>query len=138
MNEVWRKDLFESKNCNDFSLNPLGFPLSQAHGTRILGITYRTWKRWEELALTIPEYKLQHLLMANKASENRAIPAIVPYQVWVVGKIGEIYKSLPKGMAREWMAREWLKVKGDEFTRKAYQDEQERYLSLILETVNVY
>ncbi|MCC5636286.1 hypothetical protein LC593_10540 [Nostoc sp. CHAB 5844] len=107
--------------------------MSTACGRRILGICHQTWKRWEELALTIPEYELQLLKLNKMASKKGAAAPIVPYQVWVIGKIGEIYQLLPDGLPKKWMAEEYLNAKKDEFTRIAYQQEQERYSSMALE-----
>lgn len=86
--------------------------------------------------MLVPEYKLQHIKMSKRARDVKSIPPIVPYQVWVVGKIGEIYSSLPNGMSKKWMAEEWIKAKQGKFTREAYQQEQERY-HLALEESNV-
>lgn len=132
MIEQWRNQLFESQNHYEFALNPLGFPLSIAKGTRILGITYRTWKRWEELALLVPEYKLQQIQLQKRASDAKSTSPIVPYMVWVVGKVGEIYDSLPNGMTKRWMAEEWVKANRQDFTREAYQQEQARFTSMAL------
>jgi hypothetical protein len=134
MIKEWRNQLFHIINPQinistslDVNLHPLGFPLSLAEGTRILGICYRTWKRWETLAATIPEYKLQQIQMLKRASSFNATPPIVPYQVWVVGKIGEIYNGLPNGIQKKWMAQEYLNAKKSEFTREEYRQEQERF-----------
>ncbi|MEA5574068.1 hypothetical protein [Calothrix sp. UHCC 0171] len=139
MIKEWRNQLFHIINPEinistslDVNLHPLGFPLSLAEGTRILGICYRTWKRWETLAIAIPEYKLQQIQMLNRASSFNATPPIVPYQVWVVGKIGEIYQELPHGMGKKWMAQEYLNAKKSEFTREEYRREQERLVSNVL------
>ncbi|MDJ0678203.1 MAG: hypothetical protein QNJ36_22935 [Calothrix sp. MO_167.B42] len=132
MFKEWRNKLFESPN-QEFDLHPLGFPLSLAEGTRILGICYRTWKRWETLAMTIPEYKLQHILMQKRASCFNSTPPIVPYQVWVIGKIGEIYDGLPHGIKKKWMAQEYVNAKKQELTRESYRKEQERFASYTLE-----
>jgi hypothetical protein len=131
MIKEWRNQLFHIINP-EINLHPLGFPLSLAEGTRILGICYRTWKRWETLATTIPEYKLQQMQMFKRASSFNAISPIVPYQVWVIGKIGEIYQELPHGMEKNWMAQEYLNAKKSEFTREEYRREQERFVSNIL------
>ena len=134
----WRKNLFESESGEsvESALNHLGFPLSRNQGIQILGICYRTWQRWEDLAFTIPEYKLQQIKMQKGAGANTRIP-IAPYQVWVVGKIGEIYCKLPHGTTKRWIAEVYLKARQDEFTRDAYQKDQQRYHSLALETTNV-
>jgi hypothetical protein len=130
MNQEWRNELFRPNEESD--PNSLGFPLSKAKGIRILKVSYRTWKRWEELAMTIPEYKLQHIQLNKRAEVAGAIAPIVPYQVWVVGKIGEIYSKLPDGLPKKWMAQEYLSSKKDEFTREVYQQEQSRHISLFL------
>lgn len=134
MREEWKSELF--KPDSDKTPKQLGFPMSTAHGRRILGICHETWKRWEELALTIPEYKLQQIKLNKMASARGAIAPIVPYQVWVVGKIGEIFQELPHGLPKRWMAQEYLNAKKNEFTREAYQQEQELFTSKILETAN--
>lgn len=132
MKEAWRNELFDSKT--DKALKQLGFPMSTAHGRRILGICHETWKRWEELAQSIPEYELQQIQMNKLASAKGTVAPIVPYQVWVMGKIGEIFELLPDGLPKKWMAQEYVNAKKDEFTREAYQQEQERYNSMALES----
>ncbi len=99
MIKEWRKNLFEPSNSK-FSFYSMELPISIAEGTRILGICYRTWKRWEELAMNVPEYKQQHMEMKQKALTVNALAPIVRYQVWVMGKIGEVYSELPHGWVK--------------------------------------
>ncbi len=126
--QEWKSKLFESPNP-ELELNLLGLPLSIAEGTRILGICYRTWKRWNELAMDVPEYKQQHIQMLSIVSNASANPPILRYQVWVIGKIGEIYSQLPNGIPKKWIAQEYLRTKVDEFTQEQYQKEQSNFES---------
>lgn len=131
MNKEWRNELFES-NSGKTQLNSLGFPLSRSKAMRILDIVYRTWLRWEKVAMTIPEYKLQHTQLKNRTEIYGGKPPVTPYQTWVIGKIGEIYTELPDGVRVEWMAKEYIEAQKDQFTRKAYEEEQSRYTSMAL------
>lgn len=131
MKKDWRSSLFKTPQ-DQFSLNSLGFPLSQTRGSQILGICPRTWRRWESIAVSIPEYKLQQIKLKKLADAAGAIAPIVPYQVWVVGKIGEVFEELPHGLTKKWLAQEYINGKKEEFTRESYQQEQERYTTLVL------
>ncbi|MBW4617227.1 MAG: hypothetical protein KME21_29130 [Desmonostoc vinosum HA7617-LM4] len=123
MMQEWKSRLFSSPNPL-LGLNLSELPLSIAEGTRILGICYRTWKRWNELAMDVPEYKQQHMQMLSIVSNASAAPPILRYQVWVIGKIGEIYNQLPNGIPKKWIAQEYLRTKSDDFTQEQYQKEQ--------------
>ena len=131
MREEWKNELFQPDANN--TPRQLGFPMSTARGRRILGICHDTWKRWEELAETIPEYKLQQIKLKNKSSEFGAIAPITPYQVWVIGKIGEVFGNLPHGLPKKWMAQEYINQKKEEFTRSYYEEEQVRYVLYLVE-----
>ena len=116
MIKEWRNNLFEPSNSK-FSFYSMELPISIAEATRILGICYRTWKRWEELAMNVPEYKQQHMEMKQKALTVNALAPIVRYQVWVMGKIGEVYSELPHGITKKWIAQEYLYAKMENFTQ---------------------
>jgi hypothetical protein len=131
MQEEWRTKLFRFETVES-PLNHLGFPKSIAEGKRILQICHNTWKRWEDVATGIPEYKLLQIKMKNEFSGNRKAPPITPYQIWVVGKIGELYQKMPDGISKQPLVKKYLDAKKEEFTRAAYQDEQARHTSLIL------
>ena len=135
MREGWRNELFKIR-LPDFMPNPLGFPMAQAQGQRVLGVCCRTWNRWEKVALKIPEYKLTHVKLKGLAKE-RSIPInqipIVPYQVWVIGKIGEYFSLLPNGTRKIWIVEETVKFRASTFTRQAYLAEQERFTSSLIE-----
>lgn len=119
----WRKRLFEIRPP-EFGLNVMGLPLSVAEGTRILGICYRTWKRWNELAMDVPEYKQHYLEMVEKLANVDETPPIIRYQVWVIGKIGEVYSNLPYGITKKWIVQDYLNSNLQEFTLEEYQREQ--------------
>lgn len=136
MMKEWRKKLFESPKPN-LGLNLLGLPLSVAEGTRILGICYRTWKRWNELAMNVPEYKQKHMQMLEVIAKTDVTPPILRYQVWVIGKIGEIYSQLPNGIPKKWIAQEYLRTKLDDFTEEQYHREQEQFTSKTIHRVSV-
>ena len=131
----WRNELFKP-HSQELSPNPLGFPMSQSQGQRIIGVCCRTWNRWERVALQIPEYKLTQIQLKNLATK-RSIPdhqiPIVPYQVWVIGKIGEYFGLLSNGTRKVWIVEENIKTSLDNFTRKAYLKEQERFTKMIIE-----
>ncbi|MBW4675919.1 MAG: hypothetical protein KME52_18430 [Desmonostoc geniculatum HA4340-LM1] len=131
MQEEWRTQLFRSEPVES-PLNHLGFPKSIAEGRRILQICHDTWKRWEELATSIPEYKLLQIKMRNKFSRNGKAAPITPYQIWVIGKIGELYQKMPDGILKEPLVKEYIDAKKDEFTRQSYETEQVRYTTLVL------
>lgn len=131
MKKDWRSSLFQPHQ-DEFLLSPLGFPLSQSRGSRILGVCPRTWRRWESIAVSIPEYKLQQIQMKKLAEAAGEIAPIVPYQVWVVGKIGEVFGGLPHGLSKKWIAQSYVNGRKEEFTRVAYQEEQERYTTMAL------
>ncbi len=132
----WKSKLFESPNP-ELGLSLLGLPLSIAEGTRILGICYRTWKRWNELAMNVPEYKQQHMQMLEVIAKTDVTPPILRYQVWVIGKIGEIYSQLPNGIPKKWIAQEYLRNKLDDFTEEQYYREQEQFTSKTIHRVSV-
>lgn len=131
MNAGWRKELFESKSPES-GLNPLGFPMSIAQGARILDICYRTWKRWSDVAITVPEYKLQQIQMEKKKPYFGVVAPVTCYQVWVVGCVGEVFSELPHGIPKIWLAQTYLDAKKEDFSRAVFQAEVERYLSLAL------
>lgn len=132
MDKEWKKTLFESPT-NEFTLNPLGFPLSRTKGAEILGVCFRTWMRWEELAMNIPEYKLQHIQLGNRANQFGVKPPVLPYMVWCCGKVGEIFQNLPHGLSKNWMVQAYIKERQQDFTRDEYQKEQQRFAELVLE-----
>ncbi|MCC5600853.1 hypothetical protein [Nostoc favosum] len=123
MMKEWRNRLFDSQKRETDS-HLIELPLSVAEGTRILGICHRTWKRWHELAMSVPEYKQQHIEMVEKISDANSAPPIVRYQVWVTGKIGEIFTNLPHGITKKWIVQDCLQKTLKEFTVEQYQREQ--------------
>jgi hypothetical protein len=137
MNKEWKKELFKEKS-EKTELNPLGFPMSLAQGIRILGICHTTWKRWERVAVTIPEYELVQMQLEQMSTVTGGLTPKVPYQVWVIGKIGEIFSELPHGLPKKGLAQEYLNKDKNEYTRKSYEEEQARYVgNKVLEAVNV-
>ena len=133
----WRSELFKP-HLNELTPNPLGFPMSQSQGQRIIGVCCRTWNRWEQVAFQIPEYKLTQIQLKNLATK-RNIPdhqiPIAPYQVWVIGKIGEYFGLLNNGTRKVWIVEESIKTSLDDFTREAYLKEQEKFTKLIEESL---
>lgn len=124
----WRERLF-ALPPSEFGLNVMGLPVSAAEGTRILGICYRTWKRWNELALYVPEYKQRYLEIVEKSAIFDESPPITRYQVWVIGKIGEVYSNLPHGITKKWIVQDYLNSNLSEFTLEEYQREQQSTMS---------
>jgi Fe-S cluster biosynthesis and repair protein YggX len=139
----WRSELFKPNSKLELQkLEHLGFPMSIAKGRKILGnICHETWKRWETVAMEIPEYKLIHQRMYNAANRRRKnstkkiTPPITAYQVWVVGNIGDLYGRYEQGIEKTWLVEQYLAGTKDQFTRDEYQKEQERYSSGLLEEV---
>ncbi|WP_341531878.1 hypothetical protein WKK05_38385 (plasmid) [Nostoc sp. UHCC 0302] len=127
MMKEWRNRLFDSPNP-ETGLHLIDLPLSVAEGTRILGICYRTWKRWHELAMSVPEYKQQHLEMVEKISDVNSAPPIIRYQIWVTGKIGEIFTLLPHGIAKKVIVQDRLQEALKEFSVEQYQREQSQFI----------
>jgi hypothetical protein len=132
MQQEWRSELFKPSLPLE-ELDYLGFPMSVAKGRRILDICHETWKRWEVVAMEIPEYKLLQIQMQKQANPYGKSAPITPYQAWVVGKIGDLYQKMPQGIAKEWLVKKYIAGKKEEFTRAAYQEEQERYTTMVLE-----
>ncbi|WP_341532103.1 hypothetical protein WKK05_39745 (plasmid) [Nostoc sp. UHCC 0302] len=124
MMKEWRERLF-ALPPSEFGLNVMGLPVSAAEGTRILGICYRTWKRWSELALYVPEYKQRYVEMVEKLASADETPPITRYQVWVIGKIGEVYSNLPYGITKKWIVQDYLSSNLSDFTLEEYQREQQ-------------
>ncbi|MBH8566748.1 hypothetical protein I8748_32130 [Nostoc sp. CENA67] len=132
MNKEWRQELFKTKS-EKTELNPLGFPMSQAKGLRILDICHTTWTRWEKLAMSIPEYEFVQMQLDAMADVTGGITPKVPYQIWVIGKIGEIFTELPHGLPKKGMAKEYLNRDKEQYTRSCYEEEQARYAIKALE-----
>lgn len=85
------------------------------------------------MAVNVPEYKLLQIRLEKKASSYGAPTPVTPYQVWVIGKIGELYANCSDGIPKEWIVRERLdEEKLKEFTREAYREEQEKFASKVL------
>lgn len=131
----WRNELFRP-HSQELTPNPLGFPMSQSQGQRIIGVCCRTWNRWEQVALRIPEYKLIQI-QVRKLANQKDIPdhqiPVVPYQVWVIGKIGEYFSLLNNGTRKVWIVEEIIKSSFESFTRDVYLKEQERFTKMLIE-----
>lgn len=128
MNQAWREQLFSRKTTNS-GLNPLVLPMTNAKMLRILDICYRTWERWTEVAETIPQYKLSRIQMQKMAQEKRLrAPLIRPYQVWVLGRIGEVFGDLDQGTNKVEIAKSIVEANKSEYTIKEFEAEQIRFL----------
>lgn len=127
MNQAWREQLFSRKTTNS-GLNPLVLPMSNAKMLRVLDICYRTWERWTEVAETIPQYKLSRIQMQKMAKEKRLrAPLIRPYQVWVLGRIGEVFGDLDQGTNKVEIAKSIVEANKSEYTIKEFEAEQIRF-----------
>ncbi|MHC5762359.1 MULTISPECIES: hypothetical protein [unclassified Nostoc] len=127
MNQAWREQLFSRKTTNS-GLNPLVLPMTNAKMLRVLDICYRTWERWTEVAETIPQYKLSRIQMQKMAQEKRLrAPLIRPYQVWVLGRIGEVFGDLDQGTNKVEIARSIVEANKSEYTVKEFEAEQIRF-----------
>ncbi|WP_414573260.1 hypothetical protein [Nostoc sp. CCY 9925] len=138
MNPAWREELFHQKTTSS-GLNPLVLPMTNAKMRRILDICYRTWERWAEVAESIPQYKLARIQMQRMAQEKRLrAPLIRPYQVWVLGRIGEVFGDLDQGTTKIEIARSIVEANKSEYTIKEFEAEQIRFTqSLTGELQNV-
>lgn len=127
MNQAWREQLFSRKTTNS-GLNPLVLPMTNAKMLRVLDICYRTWERWTEVAETIPQYKLSRIQMQKMAQEKRLrAPLIRPYQVWVLGRIGEVFGDLEQGTNKVKIAKSIVEANKSEYTIKEFEAEQIRF-----------
>ncbi|MBW4429882.1 MAG: hypothetical protein KME50_37445 [Nostoc desertorum CM1-VF14] len=127
MNQAWREQLFSQKTTNS-GLNPLVLPMTNAKMLRVLDICYRTWERWTEVAETIPQYKLSRIQMQKMAQEKRLrAPLIRPYQVWVLGRIGEVFGDLEQGTNKVEIAKSIVEANKSEYTIKEFEAEQIRF-----------
>lgn len=131
MNQAWREQLFSQKTTNS-GLNPLVLPITNAKMLRVLDICYRTWERWAEVAETIPQYKLSRIQMQKMATQKRLrAPLIRPYQVWVLGKIGEVFGDLDQGTSKIEIAKSIVEANKSEYTIKEFEAEQIRFTQLL-------
>ncbi|MBN3890070.1 MAG: hypothetical protein HWQ43_13155 [Nostoc sp. JL31] len=127
MNQAWREQLFSRKTTNS-GLNPLVLPMTNAKMLRVLDICYRIWERWTEVAETIPQYKLSRIQMQKMAQEKRLkAPLIRPYQVWVLGRIGEVFGDLEQGTNKVEIAKSIVEANKSEYTIKEFEAEQIRF-----------
>ncbi|MEA5566692.1 hypothetical protein [Anabaena sp. UHCC 0399] len=127
MNQSWREELFNQEITNS-ALNPLVLPMTNAKSLRILDICYRTWGRWEEVAQTVAQYKLAQIQMKKFAEEHSLrSPPILPYQVWVVGKVGEIFAGLAQGTNKLKLAKAIVATNKALYSRKEFEVEQIRF-----------
>jgi hypothetical protein len=127
MNQAWREQLFSQKTTNS-GLNPLVLPITNAKMLRVLDICYRTWERWAEVAETIPQYKLSRIQMQKMAKEKKLrAPLIRPYQVWVLGRIGEVFGDLEQGTNKVEIAKSIVEANKSEYTIKEFEAEQIRF-----------
>ncbi|MBD2536719.1 hypothetical protein H6G97_48730 [Nostoc flagelliforme FACHB-838] len=127
MNQAWREQLFSRKTTNS-GLNPMVLPMTNAKMLRVLDICYRTWERWTEVAETIPQYKLSRIQMQKMAQEKRLrAPLIRPYQVWVLGRIGEVFGDLDQGTNKVEIAKSIVEANKSEYTIKEFEAEQIRF-----------
>lgn len=136
MKSEWREQLF-SDQPSQSGVNPLVLPMSKAKAAKILGVCYRTLERWAGVAPNIPEYKLILVRMKTLAQEkNLRAPPITPYQVWVIGKIGELFCDLTLGIDKKVFVEIIIEAKKDEYTRAEFEKEQLRFSSQALGETN--
>jgi hypothetical protein len=132
MKSEWRKQLF-SYQPSKSGVNPLVLPMSKAKAAKILGICYRTLERWAEVAPIIPEYRLILVRMKTLTQEKKLrAPPITPYQVWIIGKIGELFSDITQGVDKKAFVEIIIEAKKDEYTRAEFEKEQLRFTSQVL------
>ncbi|OYD99960.1 hypothetical protein [Nostoc sp. 'Peltigera membranacea cyanobiont' 232] len=124
MESGWRKQLFNQKQSQS-GVNPLVLSMSKAKAVKILGICPRTLERWAKVASLIPEYRLILMRMQALAQEKnlRAAP-ITSYQVWVVGKIGELFGDITQGIDKKALVEAIVEANKVEYTRAQFEQEQ--------------
>ncbi|MEJ1932142.1 hypothetical protein WDZ92_18045 [Nostoc sp. NIES-2111] len=113
--------------------------MSKAKAIKILGICPRTLERWTGVAQIIPEYRLILVRIKTFAQEKnlRSLP-ITPYQVWVVGKIGELFGDIAQGIDKKALVEAIVEANKSEYTRTKFEQEQLAFTSNALgETQNV-
>lgn len=129
MESGWRKQLFNQKQSQS-GVNPLVLPMSKAKAVKILGICPRTLERWAKVASLIPEYRLILIKMQAFAQEKKLrAPLITPYQVWVVGKIGELFGDIVQGIDKKALVEAIVEANKVEYTRAEFEKEQLRFTS---------
>lgn len=138
MESGWREQLFNQKPSQS-GVNPLVLPMSKAKAIKILGICPRTLERWTGVAQIIPEYRLILVRMKTFAQEkNLRSPPITPYQVWVVGKIGELFGDVAQGIDKKALVGAIVEANKAEYSRAKFEQEQIAFTSNVLgETQNV-
>lgn len=120
----WREQLFHQEPSQS-GANPLALPMSKAKATKILGICPRTLKRWMDVAVAIPEYRLILVQMnAFAHQKNLRAPPITPYQVWVIGKIGELFCDIEQGIDKKALVEAIVEANKVEYTRAHFEQEQ--------------
>jgi hypothetical protein len=66
--------------------------------------------------------------MNNFAQEHSLrAPPILPYQVWVVGKVGEIFGGLAQGTKKLKLAKAIVAANKSDYSRKEFEAEQIRF-----------
>ncbi|MBW4457071.1 MAG: hypothetical protein KME55_32855 [Nostoc indistinguendum CM1-VF10] len=132
MESGWREQLFNQKPSRS-GANPLILPMSKAKAIKILGICPRTLERWAKVAELITEYRLILLRMNTFAQQNNLrAPPITPYQVWVVGKIGELFSDIVQGIDKKALVAAIVEANKVEYTRTQFEAEQIRFKSQAL------
>ncbi len=129
MKSQWREQLFHQKPSQS-GVNFLLLPMSKAKATKILGICPRTLERWTEVAQFVPEYRLILLRMKAFAQEKRLrAPLMTTYQVWVVGKIGELFSDIVQGIDKKPLVEVIVQTNKSEYTRSVFEQELLRFTS---------
>lgn len=129
MKSQWREQLFHQQPSQS-GVNFLLLPMSKAKATKILGICPRTLERWTEVAQLVPEYRLILLRMKAFAQEKRLrAPLMTTYQVWVVGKIGELFSDIVQGIDKKPLVEAIIEANKGEYTRSNFEQEQLRFTS---------
>ncbi|BBD63277.1 hypothetical protein NIES2109_61270 (plasmid) [Nostoc sp. HK-01] len=124
MKSQWREQLFHQKPSQS-GVNFLLLPMSKAKATKILGICPRTLERWIEVAQLVPEYRLMLGRMKAFAQEKKLrAPLMTTYQVWVVGKIGELFSDIVQGIDKKPLVEAIVQANKGEYTRSLFEQEQ--------------
>jgi hypothetical protein len=132
MKSGWKEQLFNLKPSQS-GVDPLILPMSKTKATKILGICPRTLERWAKVAGLIPEYRLILMRMKTFADQNNLkAPPITPYQVWVVGKIGELFGDLEQGIDKKPFVKAIVETNKSEYTRSQFEQDQLRFTSNVL------
>jgi hypothetical protein len=98
----------------------------------LLGISYRTFTRWERTAIeSLKCYRKEMEQISQEAEANGLLVLpVTSYRLWLVGKVGLAFSALPRGTTKVWLVKKLLQTKPSQFSRKAYLQEKVEWSKL--------